>query len=79
MSLPEDSWRVRPNDMFAREGRCLLFASLSPSLRDCRACRTVAWCEFYDREGVRRHDRLSLATWDDDGGRPPRHGHLKSC
>lgn len=77
MSLPEDStaprpalpnwWRVLHNDMFAREGRCLLFALHSPSLRDCRACRTIAWCEFYDRAGVRQHDRLALAKWEDDG------------
>ena len=72
MSLPEDSsaWHARHNHTFAREGRCLLFASLSPSLRDCHACRTVAWCEFYDRAGVRPLDRLAIATWEDDGGQP---------
>jgi hypothetical protein len=78
MSLPEDSsaprpaaadcWRVRHNDLFPREARCLLFAQHSQSLRDCQACRTIAWCEFYDRAGVRQPDRPALEQWEDDGG-----------
>src|SRR5579862_1101064 len=28
---------VRPNLMYAREGRCLLFASFCPTLRNCHA------------------------------------------
>jgi len=77
MRPPEDSsaprpaaewWKVRHNDMFAREGRCLLFARHSPSPRDCHACRTIAWCEFYDRSGLRQADRLAHARWEDDGG-----------
>jgi hypothetical protein len=54
--------------MFAREGRCLAFATYSHSLRDCHTCRTIAWCEFYDHAGVREPDRLALARWEDDGG-----------
>jgi len=78
MCLPEDSsaprpadwWMVRHNATFSREGRCLLFACYSPSLRDCHACRTIAWCKYYDHSGVRDHDRLALVRWDDDGGQP---------
>ncbi len=58
------------NDAFVREGRCLLFAEYSQSLRDCRGCRTIAWCRYYDRAGVRAVERLALARWEDDGGMP---------
>jgi hypothetical protein len=61
---------LRHNDTFARQGRCLLFAEYSQSLRDCRACRTIAWCRYYDRTAVRAPERLALARWEDDGGRP---------
>ena len=63
-----DWWLVRHNAMFARESRCLLFAGYSPSLRNCGACRTIAWCPYYDHLGVRQPDCLALARWDDDGG-----------
>jgi len=58
------------NATFARQGRCLLFAECSPSLQDCRGCRTIAWCRYYDRAGLREPERLALARWEDDGGRP---------
>ena len=67
-SVAIEWWRVSQNATFAREGRCLLFASYSQSLRNCHACRTIAWCKYYDRSDVRQHDRLALARWDDDGG-----------
>jgi hypothetical protein len=67
---PVDWWLVRNNATFSREGRCLLFARYSQTLRDCHACRTIAWCKYYDHFGVRDHDRLALAHWDDDGGQP---------
>jgi hypothetical protein len=66
-----DPWLVRHNAEFAREGRCLLFADYSRSLRDCHACRTIAWCNYYDHLGVRQPDRLALARWEDDGGIRP--------
>ena len=67
------------NATFAREGRCLVFAEYSQSLRDCRGCRTIAWCRYYDRPGARDADRpgardadrLALARWEDDGGGAP--------
>jgi len=58
------------NAGFVRGGRCLLFAEFSQSLRDCRGCRTIAWCRFYDRTGVREPERLAFARWEDDGGYP---------
>ena len=58
------------NATFAREGRCLLFAEYSQSLRDCRGCRTIAWCRYYDRADLREPDRLALARWEDDGAPP---------
>jgi hypothetical protein len=61
---------IARNDAFVREGRCLLFAEFSQSLRDCRGCRTIAWCRYYDRAGVRAVERLALARWEDDGGMP---------
>jgi len=64
-----DEWRVRDNSTYAREGRCLLFASYSRSLRDCDACRTIAWCQYYDSSGIRQFDQVSLARWADDGGK----------
>lgn len=71
-SAAGDLWLVRHNETFAREGRCLLFASYSQSLRNCHACRTIAWCKYYDHDhsGARQHDRLALARWEDDGGQP---------
>ncbi|MBZ5726739.1 MAG: hypothetical protein LAP87_17300 [Acidobacteriia bacterium] len=70
MSLPRElpPPPVRANPAFPREGRCLLFAPYSHSLRDCGACRTIVWCQYYDHSGVRQHDRLALDRWDDDGG-----------
>jgi hypothetical protein len=59
-----------PNPTFPRQSRCLLFAAFSQSLSDCRGCRTIAWCPYYDRTGAREPDRLALARWYDDGGRP---------
>ena len=56
------------NAGFVREGRCLVFAEYSQSLRDCRGCRTIARCPFYDRAGVRAEERLARARWEDDGG-----------
>ena len=56
------------NAIFAREGRCLRFAEFSLSLRDCTGCRTIAWCNFYDRADLRKLDREGLARWEDDGG-----------
>src|SRR5580693_5914141 len=58
------------NAAFVREGRCLLFADFSQSLRDCLGCRTIAWCRYYDRAGVREAERLALTRWEDDGGPP---------
>jgi len=60
---------IRPNTTFVREGRCLLFAQYSQSLRDCTGCRTITWCRFYDRASVREAERLALTRWEDDGGR----------
>ena len=72
---PEDSSpphpgppQARHNDAFARDSRCLLFATYSHSLRDCRACRTIAWCKYYDDLGVRQPDLLALERWEDEGG-----------
>ena len=62
--------QITNNAVFVREGRCLLFALYSQSLRDCTGCRTIAWCPYYDRTGVREAQRLALACWEDDGGRP---------
>ena len=59
---------IAHNATFVREGRCLLFAAYSESLRDCRGCRTIAWCPHYDRSGVRHAELLALARWEDDGG-----------
>jgi hypothetical protein len=59
---------IRHNATFVRVGRCLLFAEYSQSLRDCRGCRTIAWCRYYDRAGVRDIERMALARWEDDGG-----------
>ncbi len=56
------------NSVIVREGRCLLFAEYSQSLRDCLGCRTIAWCRYYDRTGVREPERMALAQWEDDGG-----------
>ena len=61
---------VRHNETFAKEGRCLLFASYSQLPRHCHACRTIAWCKYYDHLGVRQHDRLALERWENDGGQP---------
>ena len=58
------------NSIFPREGRCLLFAEFSQTLRDCRGCRTITWCRYYDRHGSRAPERMALARWEDDGGRP---------
>ncbi|MGA2574546.1 MAG: hypothetical protein ABSH24_00810 [Bryobacteraceae bacterium] len=58
------------NSAFVREGRCLLFAEYSQSLRDCTACRTIAFCGDYDRAGVRDAERLAVTRWEDDGGMP---------
>jgi len=80
MDFPEDSsrpqfggcdlWEVRPNDAFARDARCLLFAGYSQSHRDCQGCRTIAWCKYYDHFGTRLLDRLAFERWEDDGGTP---------
>ncbi len=59
---------MRHNVSFPREGRCLLFADYSETLRDCHACQTIAWCKYYDHTELRLQDRLALAMWDDDGG-----------
>jgi hypothetical protein len=59
---------ILPNADFIREGRCLLFAEYSQSLVDCCGCRTIQWCGYYDRAGVREVERLAIARWDDDGG-----------
>ena len=67
-SVAESPWTADRNTIFAREGHCLRFASVSQSLRDCTACRTIAWCNYYDRAGVREIDRLALGRWEDDGG-----------
>jgi hypothetical protein len=67
-SRPTDPWVVCHNAVFPRDGRCLLFAAWSPSLRNCHACRTIAWCKYYDHSGERQHDRLAVARWEDDGG-----------
>ena len=56
------------NAEFVREGRCLLFAEYSQSLRDCTACRAIARCRYYDRAGAREPERLAVARWEDDGG-----------
>ena len=66
------------NAAFVREGRCLLFAEFSQSLRDCLACRTIAWCGSYDRASVRQAERLALARWEDDGGPPETYPPLAS-
>jgi len=66
------------NATFVREGRCLLFAEYSQSLRECRGCRTIAWCPYYDRAGVREAERLALARWEDDGGPPETYPPLAS-
>lgn len=58
------------NSAFTPEGRCLAFAEYSQSLRDCRGCRTIFWCPYYDRTGIRAAERLALAGWEDDGGSP---------
>jgi len=58
------------NATFVRQGRCLLFAESSQSLLDCRGCRTIAFCRYYDRAGLREPERLALARWEDDGGPP---------
>ena len=68
-SVVVDPWLVRHNATFASEGRCLLFASYSQLLRNCNACRTIAWCKYYDVSGVRQQDLLALVRWEDDGGR----------
>ena len=60
---------VRHNAMYPRESRCLLYVSFSLAPRDCHACRTIAYCKYYDHVGLRDHDRLALAAWEDDGGR----------
>jgi hypothetical protein len=39
-------------------------------LRDCTGCRTIAWCNYYDRAGVRALEQCALCRWEDDGGRP---------
>lgn len=59
----------RHNAVYAREGRCLVFASFSPALRDCHACRAIAYCKYYDHAGSRELDRHALAAWEDDGGK----------
>ena len=69
---------IRRNAAFVREGRCLLFAEFSQSLRDCLGCRTIAWCQYYDRAGVREAERLALARWEDDGGSPETNPPLAS-
>jgi hypothetical protein len=69
--MPTPAGPVRDNEMFARDGRCLLFASYSQSLRDCQGCRIISWCKYYDHAGLREYDRLLLAKWEDEGGQPP--------
>jgi hypothetical protein len=59
---------VKNNHEFTRQGMCLLFAAYSQSLRDCTACRTIAHCRYYDRDGIREAERTALARWEDDGG-----------
>lgn len=63
-----DPWVVRNNIAFPREGRCLFFAAYSSSLRHCHACRTIAWCRFYDHAATRQFDLTALGQWEDDGG-----------
>ena len=59
------------NLRFPRDGRCLLFARHSVTLRDCRACRTIAWCPHYDAAALRQPDRLALDRWETEGGTAP--------
>lgn len=75
--MASDSMPVPHNTSFAREGRCLLFAERTPSLRNCRACRTIAWCKYYDHTGTREFERVAASRWEDDGGAPPA-GRLQS-
>ena len=56
--------RLPSNDEFRRAGRCLLFAKYSRSPRDCRACRTIAWCKHYDRAGMWEFERLEMTRWE---------------
>jgi hypothetical protein len=65
--LPDFS-SVPSNSSFTKAGRCLLFAEYSKSSRDCYACRTIYWCKFYDRLGLRVAVPMDLARWEDDGG-----------
>jgi len=69
-TVEANSWLVCNNEMFAKEGRCLVLAPYSQSLRNCHGCRTIFWCKYYDHTGLRQYDRLLLARWEDEGGQP---------
>jgi hypothetical protein len=57
---------VLDNDTFPRQGRCLLFAEYSATAKDCHACRSIAWCKYYDHAGVGEILRLDITRWEEN-------------
>lgn len=37
---------------FPRAGRCLVYWPIVKAARDCRGCRTIEWCPYYDKENI---------------------------
>jgi hypothetical protein len=62
-SMAGGGWLAPHNDTFARPGRCLLFVQYSRSPRDCGACRTIAWCKYYDHAGMREFEEREMVRW----------------